>query len=94
VYSGIAPDQTLPGATGTRLNTYQFDQYATDAAVLTDRVSEMLIGGALPAAARTAVINAVNAVTLSATPTAQQLTDRSRMAVYLIASSFHYQVQR
>ncbi|MBK6804741.1 MAG: DUF1800 family protein [Betaproteobacteria bacterium] len=94
VYSGIAPDQTLPGATGTRLNTYQFDQYATDAAVLTDRVSEMLIGGALPAAARTAVINAVNAVTLSATPTAQQLTDRSRMAVYLIASSYHYQVQR
>ena len=62
--------------------------------MLTDKVAEMLVGGALPAAARTAVINAVNAVTLSATPTAQQLTDRSRMAVYLIASSYHYQVQR
>jgi len=94
VYSGIAPDGTLADATGTRLNSYQFDQYATDAAVLTDKVSEMLLGGALPAAARTAVIGAVNAITLSATPTAQQLTDRSRMAVYLIASSFHYQVQR
>ena len=94
VYNGIAPDGTLANATGTRLNTYQFDPYATDAAALTDKVSEMLLGGALPAAARTAVINAVNAVTLSATPTAQQLTDRSRMAVYLIASSYHYQVQR
>ena len=94
VYSGIAPDGTLADATGTRLNTYQFDPYATDAATLTDKVSEMLLGGVLPADARTAVINAVNAITLSATPTAQQLTDRSRMAVYLIASSYHYQVQR
>ena len=54
----------------------------------------MLIGGPLPAAARTAVITAVKAIALSATPTAQQKTDRARMAVYLIASSNHFQIQR
>jgi hypothetical protein len=94
VYAGIAPDGNLQNATGTRLNIVQFENFATDAAVLTDKVSDMLIGGPLPAAARTAVMNAVQAIALSATPTAQQKTDRARMAVYLVASSNHFQVQR
>jgi hypothetical protein len=94
VYAGIAPDGNLQNATGTRLNTIQFEQYATDAAALTDKVSDMLLGGPLPAAARTAVMDAVNAIVLSATPTAQQKTDRARMAVYLVASSNHFQIQR
>ena len=94
IYAGIAPDGNLQNATGTRLNTIQFEQYAADAATLTDKVSDVLIGGPLPAAARTAVMNAVQAIALSATPTAQQKTDRARMAVYLVASSNHYQVQR
>ena len=94
VYSGVAPDGNLANATGTRLNIVQFEPYATDAALLTDKVAEMLLGGPLPAAARTTVMNAVGAIALSATPTAQQKTDRARMAVYLIASSNHYQIQR
>ena len=94
VYSGIGADTTLIDAKGTRLNTIQFEPFAVDAAQLTDKVSDMLLGGPMPAAARTAVINAVNAIALSATPTAQQKTDRARMATYLIASSFHYQIQR
>ena len=94
VYGGINPDANLIDAKGTRLNTIQFEPLATDAAVLTDKVSEALLGGPLPAAARTAVINAVNAIALSATPTAQQKTDRARMATYLIAASNHYQIQR
>jgi hypothetical protein len=60
VYAGIAPDGNLQNATGTRLNTIQFEQYATDAACLTDKVSDMLLGGPLPAAARTAVMTAVH----------------------------------
>jgi hypothetical protein len=79
---------------GTRLNSIQFEPLATYAALLTDKVSEMLLAGPLPTAARNAVIGAVNAIVLSATPTAQQRTDRARMAVYLIASSNHFQVQR
>lgn len=94
VYGGISPDANLADATGTRLNTIQFEPLATDAALLTDKVSEALLGGPLPAAARTAVINAVNAIALSATPTAQQKTDRARMATYLVAASNHYQIQR
>jgi len=94
VYGGISPDANLADATGTRLNTIQFEPLATDAALLTDKVSEVLLGGPLPAAARTAVITAVNAIALSPTPTAQQKTDRTRMATYLIAASNHYQIQR
>lgn len=94
VYGGISPDANLADATGTRLNTIQFEPLATDAALLTDKVSEVLLGGPLPAEARTAVITAVNAIALSATPTAQQKTDRARMATYLIAASNHYQIQR
>ena len=94
VYGGINPDGNLADAKGTRLNTMQFEPFATDAATLTDKVSEALLGAALPAAARNLVITAVNAITLSATPTAQQKTDRARMAVYLIASSNHFQIQR
>ena len=94
VYGGINPDGNLADAKGTRLNTMQFEPFATEAATLTDKVSEALLGAALPAAARNLVITAVNAITLSATPTAQQKTDRARMAVYLIASSNHFQIQR
>ncbi|MEO8486900.1 MAG: DUF1800 family protein [Betaproteobacteria bacterium] len=94
VYSGIAPDGNLQNATGTRLNIVQFEPLATDAALLTDKVSEMLLGGPLSAAARTAVMTAVNAIAPSAPPTAQQRTDRARMAVYLVASSNHFQIQR
>ena len=94
VYGGIGPDGNLIDAVGTRLNTIQFEPLATDAAVLTDKVSEALLGGPLPTAARDAVITAVNAIALSATPTAQQKTDRARMAVYLVASSNHFQIQR
>ena len=38
----------------------------------------MLAGGQFPAALEPTIVTAVNAVALSATPTAQQLTDRAR----------------
>ena len=94
VYNGVGADQSLPGSTGTRLNTMQFEQYADNGATLVDRVSEMLVGGPLPAVARDLVVTAVNAIAVSNPLTAQQRADRAKMAVYLIASSFHYQVQR
>jgi hypothetical protein len=94
VYGGINPDGNLADAKGTRLNTMQFEQYADNGATLVDRVSEMLVGGPLPAVARDLVVTAVNAIAVSNPLTAQQRADRARMAVYLIASSFHYQVQR
>ena len=45
------------------------------------------------AAAQAIVVNAVNQVAISATPTAAQLMARAQMGAYLILSSFHFQVQ-
>ncbi len=94
VYNGVGADQSLVGATGTRLNTLQFEPLADNGATLVDAVSQTLLGGALPSVARDLVVTAVNAITVSNPLTAQQRADRARMAVYLIASSFHFQVQR
>ena len=46
------------------------------------------------AALEPTIVTAVNAVTLSATPTQAERANRVRMAVYLMASSYDYQVQR
>ena len=58
------------------------------------RYSDVLTGGQLDPVAQALVVTAVNAVTLSATPTAAQLLARAQMAAYLILSSYHFQVQR
>jgi uncharacterized protein (DUF1800 family) len=91
VYSGIAIDATVPDATGTRLDILPFEALADNAAALVDGVADALVGGPLPAAARDIVVTAVNAIPVTSTTLR---TDRARMAVYLIASSFHFQVQR
>jgi hypothetical protein len=51
-------------------------------------VDLVLTGGQTPAAARATVVTAVNAVAATSS------TARAQMAVFLIASSYHYQVQR
>jgi hypothetical protein len=45
------------------------------------------MNGTMPAAAKTQIVTAVNAVP------ATNATGRAQMAVYLTASSFYYQVQ-
>ncbi len=94
VYGGYAPDTTIPSATGTRLFLAQFEPLADNAAAMVSQINKVLAGGQFPVAQEATIVTAVNAITLSATPTAQQRTDRARMAVYLMASSFDYQVQR
>jgi len=94
VYTGYAPGATIPNATGTRLDLSQFAALAANPTAMVTRFSEVLTGGQLDPAAQGIVVNAVNAVTLSATPTAAQLMARAQMGAYLILSSFHFQVQR
>jgi hypothetical protein len=53
----------------------------------------MLLYEPLPAAWRTAIINAVSNVTVSTPATNAQRYDRARTAVYLIALSPKYQVE-
>jgi hypothetical protein len=53
-----------------------------------------LTGGAFPAAARSTVATAVAAIASNPDPAKPQWrTTRAQMAVYLIASSYFYQVQ-
>ena len=79
---------------GTRLDLSQFAALAANPAAMVTRYSDVLMGGQLDPAAQAIVVNAVNAVAISATPTAAQLLARAQMGAYLILSSFHFQVQR
>ncbi|MFO1397136.1 MAG: DUF1800 family protein [Burkholderiales bacterium] len=94
VYGGYGPDTTVPDATGTRLFLAPFEAIADQPAAMVSLVNKHLAGGQFPASLEPTIVTAVQAVTMSATPTAQQRTDRARMAVYLMASSYDYQVQR
>jgi hypothetical protein len=91
VYNGIAVDPTVPGATGTRLGTQSFEALADNPAALVTALAEALTGAPLPDAARDLVVTAVSAIPVTG---ATFRSDRARMATYLIASSFHFQVER
>jgi uncharacterized protein (DUF1800 family) len=90
---GPAPDATVLGAVGTKINWQPFKPLAIDPAQLVDTLSIRLMHEKLPKAQRNKAINAVASVALSATPTQTQLLDRVRMAAYLIATSPKYQVE-
>jgi hypothetical protein len=88
-----APDNTVSGSTGTSIDLSILAGMYNNVPSLVDYASTLLLYEPLPAAWRTAVINAVSAVTLSATPTQTQKWDRARTALYLIALSPKYQVE-
>ena len=90
---GPAPDQTVFGATGTKINWQSLKSIAPDTAGLVDQVSMQLLNAKLPKAQRIRAINAVSAVPGSSPYTNTQLLDRVRMAVYLVAASPLYQVE-
>ena len=93
VYSGYNADANITGATGTRLFLAAVRVARGDARGDGRRRStEVLAGGQFPAALEPTIVTAVNAVTLSALR--PQRANRVRMAVYLMASSYDYQVQR
>ena len=90
---GPAPDVTVFGATGTKINWQGLKTFAPDVPGMVDIISNMLLNTTLPKAQRLKVINAVAAVPLSVPGTNTQLLDRVRMATYLIAVSPQYQVE-
>ncbi|HEY1329644.1 MAG TPA: DUF1800 family protein [Casimicrobiaceae bacterium] len=87
IYNPTGTDNTLANSTGTRLNTMQFESLAGNPTALVDQVDKVLMNGTTPAAAKTAIVTAVNAVPATDAP------GRAKMAVYLTASSYYYQVQ-
>jgi hypothetical protein len=94
VYAGYPADGTIVDSSGTRLFLAQFESLATTPAAMVTEINKVLAGGLFPAALEATIVTAVNSINLSNPPTAQQRTDRVRMAVYLMASSYDYQVQR
>ena len=56
----------------------QFEALATNPAAMVDAVNEVLTGGQFPAALEPTIVTAVNAITISATPTAAQRTARAQ----------------
>jgi hypothetical protein len=94
VYGGFAPDTTVPNASGTRLFLAPFEALADQPAAMVSLLNQQLAGGQFPASLEATIVTAVNAVPISTTPTAAERTNRARMAVYLMASSYDYQVQR
>jgi uncharacterized protein (DUF1800 family) len=94
VYGGFGPDTTVPDASGTKLFLAPFEAIADNPAAMVSLVNQTLAGGQFPVTLEPTIVTAVNAIAVSSPPTAQQRTDRARMAVYLMASSYDYQVQR
>jgi len=94
VYGGYNPDTTIPNASGTKLFLAPFEAIADTPAAMVSLINTQLAGGQFPAALEPTIVTAVNAVTVSTPPTAAERTARARMAVYLMASSYDYQVQR
>ena len=95
VYQPFAADATIIDCSGTRLFLDQFEALATTPAAMVTEINRVLAGGQFPAALEPTIVTAVNAVPISATtPRQAERANRVRMAVYLMASSYDYQVQR
>lgn len=84
----VPPDATLPGATGTRLSLAAWEPLAAQPAALVDKLDSLLLHGSLPAAARQAVLQAVQAVP------EREAAQRVKTAAYLLVAGPQYQVQR
>jgi uncharacterized protein (DUF1800 family) len=89
VYSGgAAADASVAGSTGTSLDLSSYQSSAANADTLVQQLNQRMMHGMLSPVASTTIAQGVNAV--AATDT----INRVRMAVYLLASSQQYQVER
>lgn len=84
--NGAAADPTVAGSTGTRLDLTPFTALASNPATLVDRLDVLLTHGTLSPSARTAIINAVAALSSS--------SDRAKLAIYLLGTSSQFQVEQ
>jgi hypothetical protein len=94
-WNGSEPSGDVPNALGTRLNLTTFLADADRPDVLVDRLSHLALGAPLPAAARTAVVNAVSAFPWPASGSTDAVRrSRVQQAAYLVFASPQYQIAR
>jgi uncharacterized protein (DUF1800 family) len=82
------------GPNGTAVDISSLLGFATDPSALADELNQGMLHGTMTAEMKSSIVTAVTAVTLSNPPTDAQKRKRVRTAVYLVASSSQYQVQR
>jgi hypothetical protein len=85
---GIAPEPTFAGAIGTKIDLAPFAALAHEPEKLMDLLDRMMMHKSMSSAMRRSIIEAINAVSVN-DPLA-----RARTAVYLVATSAQYQVER
>jgi uncharacterized protein (DUF1800 family) len=90
--NGIPANPAQNRPTGTQLNYSAYTAMATNPTNLVDALNARLMHGTMPTAMRTNIIAAVTAIT-NASATTQAL-QRTQTAIYLIATSAQYQVER
>ena len=88
IYNTIPPDPTVYGATGTSVDLAAYAAVAMDANALADKLDRDLLAGRMSATMRSAIVTAVSAASTS------DAVARARAALWLVASSPQYQVQR
>jgi uncharacterized protein (DUF1800 family) len=87
-FATIAPLATLPGAIGTKPDWTALSALAGDPNALLDKLNVLLLHGTMPAAMRTSIVPAINAIAAT-----DPLT-RAKTAFYLVITSPQYQVER
>jgi hypothetical protein len=88
LYGTIAPSAAVYGATGTQFNWSPLQALASNPSALADKLSDLLLNGTMSAQMKAAIVSAVSAVSASDT------LNRARTAVYLVAASPQFQVER
>jgi uncharacterized protein (DUF1800 family) len=88
VYTGQAANKTVPGATGTEPGLGDLAPFGGDSEALVTSIDALLFHGTLSAAARSTLLDAVNA------QSAESPTGRVRAGVYAAFTSPGYQVER
>jgi hypothetical protein len=88
VYSTIAVSANAPN--GTSIDQSGLQALAGNPATLVAELDRVLLHGTMSTAMRDSIVTAVNAVPAGT----NQLRDRARAALYLVATSSQYQVQR
>jgi hypothetical protein len=84
----LAPDPAMAGATGTKVDLSPLTTLANDPEKLLDKLNLVLMHNNMSSAMRDIVIHAVKAIPAS------DPVGRTRTAVYLVATSPQYQVER
>lgn len=86
--SAIAPDPTVYGATGTKLDLSAYQAVAANANALVERANRRLLAGRMSRAMKDAILSAVSVLPAS------DLAGRTRTVLWLVMTSPQYQVER